>query len=432
MPDKEQLKKSTKEFLITLALELKSSLGEKLYRTQKSQWMTADSPNSSSSKNFTRKIIDRFAVMIHISDLSHADQTSFVKTFEQFLQSCGISKEQLMYGYVLPLVDRWIKADPHLDINDAANPIIDSFADAVLTKKQEIITREAIVAIDHDGRTIKLDPKITIRPITEDELFHFGDNEPIVMKPDAPTLLSPEWMMLEIVHPVEILSDSSFLQRVESDKQIYAIHEAVTYAIAISTSDQFWKVPIIETSSNYGFSPSRPSPTRRYKAFNQRGAKANFNAQFEEEILYIWPKIKSIFFSKNNSLRISAARMVDSGTRDRDDDAIIDLSIGLESLLTAGIEDELSYRLSLRGSRILSIEGEKRKESFDGLKNLYSIRSKLVHGSLGLNTVASDQQLANTRVFGDRSVRKIWKWFLKQDNNNLEETLRKVDELILS
>ncbi|UCC16403.1 MAG: hypothetical protein JSU58_08540 [Dehalococcoidales bacterium] len=71
---------------------------------------------------------------------------------------------------------------------------------------------------------------------------------------------------------------------------------------------------------------------------------------------------------------------MDGARRVRLEDAIIDYSIGLESLLTAGIRDELKYRFALRGSIVLNWEGGNRKESLKLLQDLYDTRSMIVHG----------------------------------------------------
>jgi len=62
------------------------------------------------------------------------------------------------------------------------------------------------------------------------------------------------------------------------------------------------------------------------------------------------------------------------------EEALIDLIISLEYLLSRD-NTELSYRLSLRSSSILSIERrEERRKIFDEVHDLYNKRSKIVHG----------------------------------------------------
>lgn len=58
----------------------------------------------------------------------------------------------------------------------------------------------------------------------------------------------------------------------------------------------------------------------------------------------------------------------------------LDFAIALEAALLSGITSELSYRFSLYGALFLRDSRDPRR-TFDQLHNIYSVRSKLVHGS---------------------------------------------------
>lgn len=60
--------------------------------------------------------------------------------------------------------------------------------------------------------------------------------------------------------------------------------------------------------------------------------------------------------------------------------AFLDFAIALEGALLKGIKNELSYRFSLYGALFLRDEIDPR-ETFRRLKNIYDVRSSLVHGS---------------------------------------------------
>jgi len=61
-------------------------------------------------------------------------------------------------------------------------------------------------------------------------------------------------------------------------------------------------------------------------------------------------------------------------------ESVIDYSTVLESLVCEN-EGELKYKFALRTSLLVESDYKKRKEIFDFLKNIYKIRSGLVHGS---------------------------------------------------
>jgi hypothetical protein len=58
----------------------------------------------------------------------------------------------------------------------------------------------------------------------------------------------------------------------------------------------------------------------------------------------------------------------------------LDFAIALEAALLGGANTELAYRFSLYGALFLKGEHDVR-ETFDKLKNVYAVRSKLVHGA---------------------------------------------------
>ena len=55
------------------------------------------------------------------------------------------------------------------------------------------------------------------------------------------------------------------------------------------------------------------------------------------------------------------------------------LVIALEAALLRGAQAELSYRFALHGALFLADERDARK-TFDALRNVYEVRSKVVHG----------------------------------------------------
>ena len=61
-------------------------------------------------------------------------------------------------------------------------------------------------------------------------------------------------------------------------------------------------------------------------------------------------------------------------------ETIIDYATVLESLVCEN-EGELRYKFSLRISLLIDKDPEKRKDTFEFLKQIYSIRSNLIHGS---------------------------------------------------
>jgi len=120
--------------------------------------------------------------------------------------------------------------------------------------------------------------------------------------------------------------------------------------------------------------------------------------------------------SDKHYLRRPAQRLLEGGFRDRPEDAVLDYSIGLEILLLAGLNDELSYRFALRGATVLSWETGHKKPFFDNLKNFYKLRSSIVHGSAEIKFPEHEDD----RPLGDDYLRKIWWWFF---NNGFSKAI---------
>lgn len=78
-------------------------------------------------------------------------------------------------------------------------------------------------------------------------------------------------------------------------------------------------------------------------------------------------------------------------------DRIIDLAIALESSLLNDVEEELQYRLALRGATLLA-DSRNPSETAELLKGMYKVRSKIVHGGWSLEDACkSAKVLGNKR-----------------------------------
>lgn len=87
---------------------------------------------------------------------------------------------------------------------------------------------------------------------------------------------------------------------------------------------------------------------------------------------------------KPGGLDVALRRFNQSYERDTGEDRIIDLTIALESCLLTGIQDELRYRLALRGAALLSDTADPAYTQSQ-LETIYDIRSKIVHEGLRLS-----------------------------------------------
>ncbi|HTR81895.1 MAG TPA: hypothetical protein VMM58_09715 [Bacteroidota bacterium] len=92
----------------------------------------------------------------------------------------------------------------------------------------------------------------------------------------------------------------------------------------------------------------------------------------------------NIISSKNNKLRIAINRLNLCYERQNEEDAIIDATIGIEALLSDDNNQEIIHKLALRIAALSELDTlvkEDAKVIFKQVKEIYSFRSAVVHGS---------------------------------------------------
>jgi hypothetical protein len=85
-----------------------------------------------------------------------------------------------------------------------------------------------------------------------------------------------------------------------------------------------------------------------------------------------------------NQLRIASRRLNLCYLREDDEDAILDATIGLESLLVGGERNEITHKLALRMAALSTLDNNIRREAVDvfrDIKEIYKFRSAVAHGS---------------------------------------------------
>lgn len=96
------------------------------------------------------------------------------------------------------------------------------------------------------------------------------------------------------------------------------------------------------------------------------------------------PELKSIFNfiveQKDNRFDVARRRLSLGNERGIPEDRLLDYMIGLEALYLLDGNNELTFRLSLRISFLLYKDPAERKDVYHFVKNMYKIRSKIVHG----------------------------------------------------
>lgn len=123
----------------------------------------------------------------------------------------------------------------------------------------------------------------------------------------------------------------------------------------------------------------------------QAGKKPYFMSEADKEQLRLWwkavttPAVLEALEDKKGKLRQATYRAAQyyeaSHERTEPVERLIALAIGMESLFSPGDQGELNYRISQLAAQFVGKDAKERKEIFSSVKEMYSRRSKLVHGA---------------------------------------------------
>ena len=123
------------------------------------------------------------------------------------------------------------------------------------------------------------------------------------------------------------------------------------------------------------------------------------------------------FFMDNNanSLNIALKRLNTSYLRENEEDTILDLMIGIESLVTKDDRGEITYKVSTRTALILSTLSQypySIAETKKAMNTIYSFRSKVVHGASTLEKSRVIKMREDITVYSVDLARSILEYLI--------------------
>lgn len=436
MVDRETISVAAKDFLKAVAEEAKKASEASSRWVQKSQWMVKTSETASRSQEFKRRILGRQPISFWFQgELLRSKAFLPQEHLKQLLEKAGVPSPDIPHGFLFRLFQHWLELpNPFAPDDRDISKIVKGFSEAVVSGRTTTKTRDAIVASPLVSilktKAISFAEGISLRPITQEELWELGDLDEIsraYYPLDPFDMPSTEWAILEILLPCAIqTTKDNMLTR-------YSTRAAALSALVLASSGSLRFIPISDKQT-YGIPSSMgllPQGFRR--RLSNWGGSYIVEAPTEERLKSAWPRIKEILLSSDHYLRLPAQRLLDGGGRDRPDDAIVDYIIGLEALLLSDSMDELRYKFSLRGATVLAWDDDReRKEFFKKCQKLYDIRSAIVHGVQGKRYLKEVvPHLEEYRSFGEEALRKVWWWFFDQKKPNIERATRMIDDRIL-
>lgn len=124
--------------------------------------------------------------------------------------------------------------------------------------------------------------------------------------------------------------------------------------------------------------------TRRYPAEFENDVQRSVPTVTSEQATAIGQTFEKLRASiSNNQIRIASRRLNLCYLRETDEDAILDATIGLESLLVSGERTEITHKLGLRMAALTSLTSYSESEPakvFRDIKDIYAFRSGVAHG----------------------------------------------------
>ncbi len=420
MPTKQDVSDAAFAFLQKVAEEAKAQLGDNLTRTRRSQWMVATSDTAMSSQYFDREAPDtrtvQFIYQLRLTQREFPEQDRLAKLLEE----AGIDRQDIPYGYMTQLIANWLQSSNPLALDgDAADAVLDDFARAVVDKLITVRSRDAFAQVNVAlvENEVSLDENVILRPIYQEELWTFGDTDRFPFDPMR--MPSERWSILDI-RAEDAGSTRQPVGQVFS--KVNELRRAALSALPI-LSPGYFSVVALGVRNRYGPIAGSQTPVPENIG---RGHPYVLNGEDVERLREWWPRIRDIMTSDDHYLRLPAQRLFDGGSRSRADDAVIDYAIGLEALLLAGTQDELSYRFSLRGATILAWDKPGKAQHFQRLKSFYDVRSAVAHGR-----VVPREKLSTAMSDGEEVLRQIWQWCFNLEDVSLKEATKKIDAEIL-
>ncbi len=349
----------------SVARSIQSLIGSHTKRLQQSVWIPRTESENMKSQNFQREIFDYEKVsLIYHSRIENTDFPGKAQ-FRDALKEFDKSHQGMLFDFSSQLARNWLKLpNPFSFEEPSISSLLDEFADVVLDNRMISRSLTIIDGLNAASLPINFENGITIRKITNEELWKFGDITGLQFSSGSMFSLDPmfdripreTWNILDI----ELLHDVSTGHSM--NKVTAAICDAVMKSLRLESSGSFRTIEI-GFWANYVYCGFMRTFDHTHLSIGRCEKTYTLDAGMIKRLRDSWPTVRRIMESDSHYLRLPAQRLFEGSERGKQEDAILDYAIGLERLLTAGAEDELRYRFALRGATILAWENGNRGPS---------------------------------------------------------------------
>ena len=282
--------------------------------------------------------------------------------------------------------------------------------------KAELIT--PLIGFKSASKQIKLDKDVSIIKLSENQSIELLNNGiKLADRFDEKIFcgdICEHAILVNYVYPK--LFDDEFRgikgKGQELRKPYYKKNQKVIYLLRLFKSSNIFPLETIEILRFYRGNYFRRSRTKVPSFFNNNNQYAEIDSTDTKAIQKIWKQINTAEFGSKKFLNTALRRFNQAKDRELLEDKIIDFLICAEALFLIDSTTELSYRLAHRAAIFLENEASKREEIFSFFKDIYNVRSKIIHGD----------EITTTKLPKKLPKKSI------DDRYSLEETCEKIEE----
>lgn len=392
-----------------------------------SQVMEPSGPGSHSGKEMVYSELNMYEIWNRI-DSTVKDSGAWTKAKDSVqlyidvhnIKPTGFWPHDLESQYLVPLLRTYLEdmgafAYNHQRVRKAINAML-RHLDSREVEVVGLIVLEGFEAV----RSFCLEPKLLVHPIEERELLTLGRTD---------TMLGPglgrgehlpqtDWWICE-VRLANPRGTAIGWNRIHDFTDILALalraFKPGGVALGLAT---------IQFASPFG----RMGQMRGGRLQRIAVGESHYTLSSKEipKFIKFWRKLRHLMEEPQHYLQVPIRRLRAAGTRAQGEDTLVDYVIGLEALL--GKEDEraeLGYRFRVRGSVLLASKRKERKMRLRELRDLYDLRSRIVHGQ-----AVSAEKLKQALPLAEGALRRVWNWYFTRwyaESSN-EAGIEQIDE----
>jgi len=325
---------------------------------------------------------------------AHIDE-KWLSSSSPLLDLPEIHSKISVYGSVETLVDRYIHISGKKEFEeDLFSPIYQQWERSIFVERLPINIVIPILCVTFAFERLELSQNIFIEKM--DDSFQLARNNRSTY-----TVSVHDTVIGAATHSLVLegwtIPNTTLVQRRES------LGDIGVYSSTIQEIDNFFATFRAETSAETGYSQIIATPigwADSWQAYLPHVDVVTVRAYPDHFEKYSWlrtpptidentcKKVAEIFNALRNApdnrLILAAKRLNSAFLRTNEEDSILDITTGLETLLTSDTRAEVTYKLAIRAAALSTIEkfeGFSPEDIFKNCKKIYDYRSCVMHGS---------------------------------------------------